>query len=166
MLLATSASDCLLLSVHSLMLSARLCPCLPFFLFRRTFSCRIVLGSPFDIPRCPYRLNWHLSVVVGRYFMRPSLLLVTLFFISPFLVHSLYEMSRLLREGFSSHLFGHSNPSLQSGISFHNSQAYKNIEMTRECICLTLELFVMFLSFHIGHSIAIAVFVWRNSGED
>ena len=47
-----------------------------------------------------------------------------------------------------------------SAVRVHVSHAYRNIDATSECVSLTLDRRVMFLSFHIGFSLVIAAVVW------
>jgi len=57
-----------------------------------------------------------------------------------------------------------------SAVKVHDSQAYKNMEITNECISLILELSKIFLSFQMGASLLIAAAVCaileRTSGFD
>ena len=47
-----------------------------------------------------------------------------------------------------------------NSVMVHVSQEYKNMDMARECISLTLELMAMFLSFQITFSLVTAAVVW------
>ena len=130
--------------VHSLMLSSHRFFCLPIRLPPWTVPCRIVLASPDDRVTCLYHFS--LRLFTGQeVFIQPSafpILAVT----SSLVMWSLYEILRNLRKHL---LFSACILLSMSAVMVHISHAYKNMDMARERISLTLELMVMFLSFQM-----------------
>ena len=47
-----------------------------------------------------------------------------------------------------------------SVVRVHVTHAYRNTDMTSDCVSLILDQRVLFLSFHIGFSLVIAAVVW------
>ena len=129
--------------VHSGMLSSHLFFCLPRLLPPWTVPYMIVLTSPDDLVMCPYHLSLRCLTVVRRSSWGPMACRV-MFRTSSLEMWSLYVMPRsFLRQLISMACILFS----VSAFSVQNSQAYRNMDMTRERISLIFELSAIFLSF-------------------
>ena len=148
--------------VCSLMLSSHCFLCLPLSLPPWTVPCRIVLPSPDDRETCPYHSSLRLFTEV-RVSSYGPMAFPFLAFTSSLVMWSLYEIPRSLWK----HLI--SNVSMCI-VNVHVSHSYKDMDMARERISLTLELMAMFLSFQMTFSLVTAAVVWAilesNSGLD
>ena len=152
--------------VHSGMLSSHLFFCLPRLLPPCTLPCRIVLASPVDLVTCPYHFSLRRFTAVKRSSWGPMACHV-LFRTSSLEMWSLYVMPR----SFLRYLISMACILLSvSAVSVQDSQAYRNMDMTRERISLIFELSAIFLSFQMVLSFASAAVVWailaRISGLD
>ena len=123
--------------VHSRMLSSHLFFCLPRLLPPWTVPCMIVLASPDDLVMWPYHLSLRCLTVVRRSSWGPKACRV-LFRISSLVMWSLYVMVR----SFLRHLISMACiPFSVFAINVQDSQAYRNMDMTRERISVIFELF-------------------------
>ena len=124
---------------NSGMLSSHLFFCLPLLLPPCAVPCRIVLANPVDLVTCPYHFSLRRFTVVkrsswGRVLLRTSSL----------------EMWYLwvMQRNFLRHLISMACILLSvSAVIVQDSQAYRNMDMTRERISLIFELSAIFLSF-------------------
>ena len=151
--------------VHFGMLSSHLFLCLPRLLPPWTVPCIIVLASPDDLVMWPYHLSLRCLTVVGS--LWGPMACRVLFRSSSLVMWSLYVMPR----SFLRHLI--SMACILFSVSAGNvqdSQAYRNMDMTRERISLIFELSAIFLSFQMVLSLASAAVAWailaRISGLD
>ena len=129
--------------VHSLILSSHLFFCLPLFLFPFTVPCRIVFAKPEDLETWPNHLSFRFLTRVRSSPMAAWIFLRT----SSLVTWSLYEMFNSLRKHLISKacvLFSN------SAAKVHDSQAYRNMEMTRERISFTFDPRDMLLSLQMG----------------
>ena len=134
-----------IMPVHSGMLSSHLFFCLPRLLPSCTVSSRIVLASPVDLVTCSYHFSLRRFTVVKMSSWSPMACRV-LFHSSSFEMWSLYMMPR----SFLRHLISMACILLSvSAVSVQDSQAYRNMDMTRERISLIFEPSAIFLSFQM-----------------
>ena len=152
--------------VHSGMLSSHLFLCLPRLLPPWTVPCMTVLASPVDLVMWPYHLSFRCLTVVRRSSCGPMACRV-LFRTSSLVMCSLYVMPR----SFLRHLISMACILFSvSAVNVQDSQAYRNMDMTRERISLIFELSAIFLSFQMVLSLASAAVAWailaRISGLD
>ena len=152
--------------VHSGMLSSHLFLCLPRLLPPWTVPCMTVLASPVDLVMWPYHLSFHCLTVVRRSSCGPMACRV-LFRTSSLVMCSLYVMPR----SFLKHLISMACILFSvSAVNVQDSQAYRNMDMTRERISLIFELSAIFLSFQMVLSLVSAAVAWailaRISGLD
>ena len=136
------------ISVHSLILSSHLFFCLPLFLFPFTVPCRIVFAKPVDLETWPNHLSFRFLTrfrsssyyPMAAWNFPPTSSLVT---------WSLYEMfNSLWYHLISKACILFSN----SAVKVHDSQAHRNMEMTRERISFTFDPRDMLLSLQMGFS--------------
>ena len=104
--------------VHSLILSSHLFFCLPLFLFPFSVPCRIVFAKPEDLETWPNHLSFRFLTKVRSSSYSPMAAWIFLR-TSSLVTWSLYEMFNSLRWH------------LNSAVKVHDSQAYRNMEMTR-----------------------------------
>ena len=150
--------------IHSLILSSHLFFCLLLFLFPFTVPCRIVFAKPEDLETWPNRLSFRFLTRVRSSSYSPMAAWIFLR-TSSVVTWSLYEMFNSLRQHLISKacvLFSN------SAVKVHDSQAYINMEMTRERISFTFDPRDMLLSLQMGFSfvraaVACAILV-RTSG--
>ena len=127
--------------VHSGMLSSHLFLCLPRLLPPWTVPCMTVLASPEDLVMWPYHLSFRCLTVVRRSSWGPIACRVLLR-TSSLVMCSLYVMPR----SFLRHLISMACILFSvSAVNVQDSQAYRNMDMTRERISLILELSAIFL---------------------
>ena len=127
--------------------------CLVFSLFG---PCMIVLASPADLVMCPYHLSLRCLTVVRRSSWGPMVCRV-LFRNFSLGMWSLYVMPR----SFLRHLISKACILFSvSAVNVQDSQAYRNMDMTRERISLIFELSAIFLSFQMVLSLASAAVAW------
>ena len=134
--------------VHSLILSSHLFFCLPLFLFPFTVPCRIVFAKPEDLETWPNHLSFRFLTRVRSSSYSPMAAWIFLR-TSSLVTWSLYEMFNSLRQHLISQacvLFSN------SAVKVHDSQAYINMEMTRERISFTFDPRDMLLSLQMGFS--------------
>ena len=134
--------------VHSLILSSHLFFCLPLFLFPFTVPCRIVFAKPEDLETWPNHLSFRFLTRVRSSSYSPMAAWIFLR-TSSLVTWSLYEMFNSLRYHLISKaciLFSN------SAVKVHDSQAYRNREMTRERISFTFDPRDMLLSLQMGFS--------------
>ena len=134
--------------VHSYILSSHLFFCLPFFLFAFTVPCRIVFAKPEDLETWPNHLSFRFLTRVRSSSYSPMAAWVFLR-TSSLVTWSLYEMFNSLREHLISKacvLFSN------SAVKVHDSQAYRNMEITKERISFTFDPRDMLLSLQMGFS--------------
>ena len=134
--------------VHSLILSSHLFFCLPLFLFPFTVPCRIVFAKPEDLETWPNHLSFRFLTRVRSSSYSPMAAWIFLR-TSSLVTWSLYDMLSSLRLHLISKacvLFSN------SAVKVYHSQAYKNMEMTRERISFTFDPRDMLLSLQMGFS--------------
>ena len=127
-------------------LSSHLFFYLPCLLPPFTVPCKMVLARPDEQETCPYHCSMHLFTMVRRSLCGPiaSWILAQT---SSFVTWSLYEMHIILQK----HLISMVCILLfSSAVGAHNSQTYRNMDVTKECISRILELREMLLSFQTG----------------
>ena len=134
--------------VHFLILSSHLFFCLPLFLFPFTVPCKIVFAKPEDLETWPNHLSFRFLTRVrsSSYFPMAAWIFLRT---SSLVTWSLYEIFNSLRYHLISKacvLFSN------SAVRVHDSQAYRNMEMTRERISVTFDSKDMLLSLQIGFS--------------
>ena len=131
--------------VHSLILSFHLFFCLPLFLFPFTVPCRIVFAKPEDLKTWSNNRSFSFLIRVRSSSYSPVAAWIFLRS-SSFVTWSLYKMFKW--PPVASNLL-----SLHSFLSLcHDSQAYRNMEMTRERISFTFDPRDMLLSLRMGVS--------------
>ena len=134
--------------VHSLKLSSHLFLWLPLFLFPFTVPCRIVFATPEDLETWPNHLSFRFLTRVWSSSYSPMAAWIFLR-TSSLVTWSLYEIFNSLR----SHLISKACVLFfNSAVKVHDSQAYRNMEMTRERISFTFDPKDMLLSLHMGFS--------------
>ena len=116
--------------VHSLILSSHLFFCLPLFLFPFTVPCRIVFAKPEDLEAWPNHLSFRFLTRVRSLSYSPMAAWIFLQ-TSSLVTWSLYEMFNSGSKACV--LFSN------SAVKVHDSQAYRNMEMARECISFTFD---------------------------
>ena len=134
--------------VHSLVFSSHLFFCLPLFLFSFTVPCRIVFAKPEDLETWQNYISFRFLTRVRSSSYSP---MATWIFLrtSSLVAWSLYEMFNSPRSHLiSKACFLFSN----SAVKVHDSQAYRNLEMTRERISFTFDPRDMLLSLQMGFS--------------
>ena len=137
--------------VHSGMLSSHLFLCLPRLLPPWTVPCMTVLASPVDLVMWPYHLSFRCLTVVRRSSCGPMACRV-LFRTSSLVTCSLFVMPR----SFLRHLISMACILFSvSAVNVQDSQAYRNMDMTRERISLIFE-----LSFQMVLSLASTAVAW------
>ena len=129
--------------VHSGMSSSHLFFCLSLLLSPCTVPCRIVLASPQDLVMCPYHFSLLRFTVV---FVRPNGLPSS---VSHLFVGDVVSVCDAEELSEASHLHGLYILLSVSAVSVQYSQAYRNVDMTRERISLIFELSAIFLSFQM-----------------
>ena len=142
---------------YSRTLSSHLFLCLPLALGPCPVPCRIDLASPFDRNTYPYHrsLRGFFLTLVRRSSKGPIECCIS-FLTSSLVMWSLYKMPRSLWKHLISVaciLFS------RSLVKAHDSQAYRNMEKTKEHINLIMELSVMFLSLQVILSFVSAAIV-------
>ena len=137
------------------MLSSYLVFCLPCLLPPFTVTCKMVLARPDERETCPYHCSLRLFTRVRRSSRGP--IACWILAQTPSLVTwSLYEMRSLL----GLHLISMARILLCSfAVRVHNSQAYREMGVTRERISRILELREILLSFQTGFSLFNAAVV-------
>ena len=131
-----------------MILSSHFFFCQPLFLFPITVPCRIVFAKPEDLETWPNHLSFRFLTTVRSPSYSPMaawILLRT----SSLVTWSLYEIFNSLR----SHLISKACVLFSnSAVRVHDSQAYRNMKMTRERISFTFDPRDMLLSPQIGFS--------------
>ena len=134
--------------VNSLILSSYLFFCLPLFLISLTVPYMIVFAQPEDLETWPNHLGLRFLTRIWNSSSSPMaawIFLRTSFYVT----WSLCEMFNSLRKHLISYacvLFSN------SAVKVHDSQAYRNIEMTRERISFMFDPRDMLLSLQMGFS--------------
>ena len=134
------------------MLSSHLFFWLPLFLFPFTVPCKIVFAKPEGLETWPYRLSFRFLTRFRSSSYFP--MAVWIFCEPPHWYNGLCMKYSLASGSISSQKTAFF---LLSAVKTHDSQAYRNMEMTRELISFTFDPRDMFVSLQMGFSIVRAV---------
>ena len=132
--------------VYCLMLPSHLFLCLPCLLPPCIAPCKMVLTRPDERKTWPYHCSVRLFTMVRRSLCCPVACWI-LAQTSSLVTWSSYEMCSMFRL----HLISMACILLWSSVvRVHDSQAYRKMDVTRECISCILELREILLSFYTG----------------
>ena len=142
------------------MLSSHLFFCLPCLLPTFTVPCKVVLARPDELETCSYLVSLHLFTMISRS-SGTSIACWILAQTSSLATWSLSEMRSILRWC----LISMARILLcSSAAGFHDSQAYRKMDLTRERLNCSLELTEMLLSLQTRFNLLLSsVLSWRIS---